>query len=176
MKKISFFMPLLFIALAFSACQKENMFDEKAPYLPDVTQEMQKKKHPVPFRSTYTSAPLVFPPQPNADVCGVGDPVFNFLQSGSGNATHMGCIDVYISSCIDPTTTPFTIFNGEVTFTAANGDLLYFTQDEDDPTLFNIVGGTGRFDDATGWVIASFEPTGSGPTEFINYMDGEIQY
>lgn len=133
----------------------------------------QKKKHPVPFSATFKSKALVVPPQPNPSRCGTGFPIVNVEQTLSGKATHLGRISVTISSCADVSTSPPTFPEGMITLKAANGDFLYFELDPGS-SEFNIDGGTGRFKYATGRVTASFEVIGLG--EFINYLEGEIQY
>jgi hypothetical protein len=168
MKKLKFFIPLLAILMALTACQKENIVEDQTQ-----NQEVFKlKKHPVPFHAEYIST--VLSTNPNPEVCdGMGAPVFNLQSTLEGTATHMGNIIGSISSCIDPTTNPATIFNGEVVFEAANGDLLYIFGGSN-PLEIN--GGTGRFENATGWVNSTFELIGTNPLTFSETMDGEIQY
>ncbi len=154
--------------MALTACQKDNItVEEQNGAYPEV---LALKKHPVPFHAEFIST--VLSANPNPAVCnGMGAPTFNLLQSLEGNATHMGNITGSISSCITP---PTTIFNGEVTFEAANGDLLYFEQTG--PLTFDINGGTGRFEDASGSITGGFVLIGTNPIMFSNEFNGEIQY
>ncbi len=169
MKKLKFFIPLLALMTALSACQKENLTQEQMDTQPEV---LALKKHPVPFRAEFVST--VLSTAPNPEVCdGMGAPVFNLLQSLEGTATHLGNITGSVSSCIDPVAG--VIFNGEVVFVAANGDELYFFQSG--PLAFDINGGTGRFEDAMGSITGFFELINPGPPlQFYNEFNGKIQY
>ena len=174
MKKSKILISFLAIFMIINACQKETHILEDQHDINAEQLEWRAKKHPVPFHAEYLSEWLVFPPQPDPAVCGTGAPVVNLRSSGSGHATHMGNIAASTSSCIDPTTTPPTIFNGEVTLTAANGDELYIFQTIGTQNQLEIFGGTGRFEDATGSVTGRFEVIAPGVV--MNYLDGEIQY
>ena len=78
---------------------------------------------------------------------------------GNGNATHMGAIDVEGKIC----TFPPDLYFLTVKFTAANGDEItlesvevFFTEDGHYAGgVFNCVGGTGRFENATGSVTVN---------------------
>ena len=169
MKKLTYYIPLLFLTMALTACQKENIIQDQTDAQPEV---LALKKHPVPFHAEFVST--VLSADPNPEVCdGMEAPVFNLLQSLEGKATHLGKITGSVSSCINPVPPP-TIFNGEVTFIAANGDELYFFQTG--PLSFDINGGTGRFEDATGSITGFFERISADPTQFYNEFNGEIQY
>ncbi len=164
MKKLKFFIPVLAIFMALTACQKDNInVEEQASDYPEV---LALKKHPVPFHAEFIST-IVAPPAPNPAICGTGFPVLHISQTLEGNATHMGEITGTISSCANISTNPPTLFNRSFTLEAANGDLLYIFE-------FVITGGTGRFEDATGSVVGSFVPLGGG--QFDTVLDGEIQY
>jgi hypothetical protein len=167
---------LLIIFLILTACQKDSVILETLS-LDESKIEARAKKHTVPFYTTFVSTVTIFPPQPNEEVCGVGAPVFNLVQTLEGNATHMGLMTGSISSCINPTTLPPTLFNVQMTLIAANGDELHLETQGVDTGTIDIVGGTGRFDGATGIVSGSFQPIeGSFPPSFHNELEGEIQY
>lgn len=167
---------LLAFLIMLIACQEDSLVPETLSN-EDFKIETRAKKHPVPFHATFVSTAAVFPPLPNEDVCGTGEPVFNILQTLEGHATHMGLISGTTSACVDPTTTPFTLFNSFITLIAANGDELYFEVPGLYTGTLDIVGGTGRFLNATGIVSGGFEEIeGSFPPSFNNTFDGNIQY
>ncbi len=185
MKKLIFLTPLLIIFLILTACQKENTLDNQVILDEQVILDNQegeavlrKKKHPVPFHATFISTEDFFGPDP---ICGEGPPPSNLLltQTLSGNATHMGNISGDISSCADisplfndPPEPPI-LFNGFTTLVAANGDSLFIVGNAN-PVM--IEGGTGRFDDAAGWVNIFYEEIPPDSGMFESYFEGEIQY
>ena len=156
--------------LVLSGCENP-MTDGISAEEMEVELRSPKKKHPVPFAATFSSKVLILPPQPNPARCGTGFPLLNVEQTLSGNATHLGKITGTVSSCVDVSTSPPTFPDVKFTLEAANGDLLYI-EGVGGPT--EIVGGTGRFEYATGSVTGSFEAT--GPGEFLNHLEGEIRY
>ncbi|NNF35399.1 MAG: hypothetical protein HKN68_14915 [Saprospiraceae bacterium] len=105
--------------------------------------------------------------------------------TGTGNATHMGKYDLYLSYCrsFNPTI-PSTRTEGYQI--AANGDklltrLLY--DGVEDGLYFQMYeyypGGTGRFANAEGWVKLFFEFTyndDGAPVAYSNYGQGELTY
>ena len=168
---------MLIIFLLLTACQKDSLVNDLSLKEKNKIETRVKKKHAVPFHATFVSTVSVFPPQPNEEVCGMGAPVFNLLQTLEGNATHMGLISGSISSCIDPTTSPPTIFNQMFTLIAANGDELYLAASGEPGGVFDITGGSGRFSDATGTVRGVFQRIeGSFPPSFQSSLSGDIQY
>jgi len=76
---------------------------------------------------------------------------------GTGNATHMGKVDILGTLCTFPPTQQYFL---RVTFTAANGDTVTWQSgevfiNEDDVYvggIFDCIEGTGRFEGATGQV------------------------
>ena len=176
MKKMNLQIIFMMTFMIFISCQKDSLVESKlSPE--DAKIETRAKKHPVPFQASFVSTVSVFPPQPNVEVCEVDAPVFNLRQTIEGNASHMGHISGSISSCIDPTTFPPTIFNAKMTLIAANGDALHLEGSGALGSTFEVVGGTGRFDDATGSAIGVFQPIeGSFPPSFQSALAGEIQY
>lgn len=119
-------------------------------------------------------------------------PGMHVIINGKGNATHLGLAELEIRQWwtrAHPTPPPvvsgfFSYGQGEITFTAANGDLLFATywgwaDHQDDPpteilTFGTFTGGTGRFVEASGtfiWdglFVGKFKPipTTPGGTEF----------
>jgi hypothetical protein len=90
---------------------------------------------------------------PSCDPPAVADA---FVQ-GTGNATHLGLFTIELSYCIEADNTPVTPPSGIQT--AANGDQLFtqmvFTDVDPELGLFQDYiydGGTGRFEDAEGYV------------------------
>jgi len=83
--------------------------------------------------------------------CGSG---VQIQAEGSGVATLLGAFDIDLTWCLDPATG--AIASGTSVLTAANGDRVDFTETGQavSPTElafhFVIVGGTGRFDGASG--------------------------
>lgn len=122
----------------------------------------------VPFEARFFTDLVSIAPDAS---CG-GPPMLLNTQEGFGEATHLGRFSVLITFCIDPSellddgqlspgeSLPYE--NGLGTLTAANGDRLFITiagavLPSDHPDFdfefsdpFEIVGGTGRFDGATG--------------------------
>ncbi|NND70323.1 MAG: hypothetical protein HKN43_01965 [Rhodothermales bacterium] len=102
---------------------------------------------------------------------------------GEGKSTRLGRVEVTISHCsfffVDPSNPNFV--DGLATLTAANGDELYieYYGYVTGPTTFyqedTIVGGTGRFENATGGadVYGTVSPTAEGFDWSIKY-DGQI--
>lgn len=144
----------------------------------------------VPFKASFfTEGPENEMP---VHVCSASHPA-PILQLGDGQATHLGKFSTRITFCADPTDVAGGLEEGESipyvdgvgTFTAANGDELWFTiageilpsdhPDFDfefaDPFEFN--GGTGRFAGASGGgVTSSFVNFQIDRTE--HYWSGEL--
>jgi hypothetical protein len=112
----------------------------------------------LPFRAHLEGVGTV-PDDPNR--CA---PLVTAGNATTGTMTHLGRVTGAHSQCIDPTgehQNPLAFTNGIVTFTASNGTKLFATfagvlQPTDEPGVFaaanpfQIVGGTGRFEGATG--------------------------
>jgi hypothetical protein len=113
------------------------------------------------------------------DRCG-GYPVFFLTMVGHGNATHLGKMGVRMTFCCNFATGAY--WDTEATFVAANGDELWLTIPQgqilpnfgdnadyyqtrfDDP--MPIVGGTGRFQGATGYMTTNAWVHNNLPTEW----------
>ena len=167
-------------SLSDSEYQSQQIILQQVPLSQSTQSDLmlsQKKKHPVPFRASWIATATAWPPQPNEEKCGVGFPVVNFQSSGEGNALHLGSIEAMVSSCVDTSTNPVTIYDAKLTMIAANGDELYLQGSGEQGSTFEILGGTGRFENATGYFTGTFQPIqGSFPPS--NYVEGtgEIQY
>lgn len=103
------------------------------------------------------------------------------LVAGEGQATHLGHFTVTGDVAVDVAT---GIPTGTWTLTAANGDMLFLkmTGSGIDPTHgfgeFTVVGGTGRFQGATGsyeQIITFAVPLGTADiTPYTDVLDGTI--
>ncbi len=101
---------------------------------------------------------------------------------GSGVASHMGKVSVYQHHTVNLATGEF--YDGVFLWTAANGDLLIGTyrgflvpinsESFEIQGHFDINGGTGRFQHATGGGTASGTQRIDGTAELI--LDGSISY
>jgi hypothetical protein len=152
----------------------------------DVSAESRSvnKRKAVPFKATFSTIRNLDESGPDPEFCGPNPAKLKNVQDGyshlrefrNGNATHLGKFTTKIIFCMDvsevlPTDdTPGQLTEGESipyengigTFTAANGDKLYFTSsgavlpsshpdyDFEFQDPFTITGGTGRFEGATG--------------------------
>ena len=104
------------------------------------------------------------------------------IPTGSGTATHLGQWTVGGSVKYTPDNNGVLRSSGEATLTAANGDKLQFQIDGIldpvagvDQGVFRFVGGTGRFDGASGEVnfVVSINPVTGG---FQLTAVGKINY
>jgi hypothetical protein len=81
-----------------------------------------------------------------------------------GVGSHLGQVNVFGTQCAiqfyPPTDPPFVNFDARSTATAANGDQIFmsmeyaltpFTPPDVEARMFQITGGTGRFEGASGW-------------------------
>lgn len=93
---------------------------------------------------------------------------------GLGEATHVGEFAMSAEYCVDSVT---GAYSGTVTIFAANGDKVYteFVGYSTSPTEYvqteTIVGGTGRFENATGSIVAHGT---RGPDSFTSTFEGEV--
>ena len=100
-----------------------------------------------------------------ASIAGGQVPVGSIV--GSGNATHLGLFTNSATIYFNPDPSDPTVVHptGEGVFTAANGDNLYIVVEDASMSLvtgvgggtFRITGGTGRFANATGSMLAVVE-------------------
>ncbi len=114
------------------------------------------------------------------------------VYDGWGNMTHLGKVHVHGSHCPPAGTVPYYT-NGQMVITAANGDQIFFEYEDPDPSTpvfdipapIDIVGGTGRFADASGTLnhielVLEGEWEAPGvpiePWYFWNAYEGAISY
>ena len=111
-----------------------------------------------------------------------------------GTSGHMGRMVLNSSHCFVPGAPgePGGVDNADITFTAANGDVLAGTYTAEIGSASEIgetfvaeltvtfEGGTGRFSDATGWATVTIVITFEGFTDFFwateGSWQGEISY
>ena len=176
MKKIMHMAAIATILLAFAACQKDSTSVSNSGQ--DET-TLKKKAVTRPFSAHTTGTIAIVYSEEN-------ECYPNFAQTqfiGSGTGTHIGNHTSEWYVCADEQGGLHGAFYG--TFTAANGDKIFFSQP--DPTVFtidengnvtgyfDIVGGTGRFENATGHIDTY------GVDDFVNMTfdisgDGYITY
>jgi hypothetical protein len=115
------------------------------------------------------------------------DPVRNIVylhQAGKGHATHLGSFTLEGDVEVDVTT---GVARSTFALTAANGDLLLMRADDGHGTgpttgaaTFRIVGGTGRFQGATGllqWTgTTAIAPPTSEPNPYTDVFEGTISF
>ena len=132
--------------------------------------------HPVPFKGRSSGA---------VTVTDVSYPFVTTRVVGEGEATHLGHFTLTAEAVVD-VSLPGAPATGRWTLTAANGDQLFatFVAYGIDPTHghgdFTIVGGTGRFQGATGsytQLITFATPPGSSPsTAYTDLLKGTISF
>jgi hypothetical protein len=137
------------------------------------------KEKPLPL-AAYTTGTIEGLPPP---------PPFHLGFSGSGIASHMGCIsltgdELETFDKPPPLTTQVT-FIGTVTWTHKGGDSVIVKYQgtakigEGFQGTFQIIGGTGRFEDADGngqtWGTVEFDPVTKTGT-FTQWFVGTISY
>lgn len=173
MKQLRFLfaLPMLFVL----GCSSETGGDPASALISDSPPALHKD---VPFKAALQGVGT--PPAPSP-LC---DDLLLTELSVHGTATHLGLLTGSQSHCLNPATGAFS--NGNFNYTAANGDHLLgtysgFLVPTPDPTIFeitgsfDIVGGTGRFANATG----SGTPTGSVQVttgDFVLNLGGSISY
>lgn len=113
-------------------------------------------------------------------------PVTTVTDAG-GNMTHLGRVSSHWTHCAPVTKPLYT--NGHVVFTAANGDQLVGEYTDESasalPWTIHVVGGTGRFADASGTIyMVDFDASGEWgddglpiqPWSFWAILEGAISY
>ena len=170
--------PLTAAALLISACMESPTQPAEAPSFGIASGQ------DLPFHSSWVSQPG----DPGAVECAEGQfPGRSLLE---GKATHMGKITGDAWACV-AYTGPLSLqsLSAGVLLTAANGDEVRLEMDPGDPQLwevafteagvvitsaggFLVVGGTGRFDGATGRVRLASRKVGAGDTTAT--LDGTI--
>jgi hypothetical protein len=149
----------------------------------------------VPFKATVkTSESLVV----DETAC-PGTPNWAGMTVGKGTASHMGKIAFVATDCVAPSGYSLTFTGGKLAITAANGDKLYinyfglfmpsgtFSASKlpifalhKEGSAFSIVGGTGRFANATGSGLMSGQEEVSAdwdiPSTGQMQLDGYISF
>ena len=129
----------------------------------------------VPFKGFYTTtSELLKPP-----------PILQQRVTGTGEATYLGESNFVAVVTVNLTTPPPFALSGTAVFTAANGDQFYTqfsganTPNGDGTATgvlhHTIVGGTGRFENATGSITAVVHVDPTSPTNTVDYS-GEINF
>ena len=161
---------ILGIIAFFIGCN-ENVLKEDQP--DDTLKSGKIVEKNLVFRNMQGS--FIYEPNPESETCPVTG-----ITAGTGNATHLGNIQFQHKYCCDATGYPILYIEGFVQ--AANGDK-FFTMvkgelvDEDGVVhqLYEIIGGTGRFEGCTGetnmtvsidWVNATFTAEGFGTISY----------
>lgn len=157
------------LALSEAQAQGEPAHDDGFVTLPFKVQWGEGSHIVVPFND-----PLV-PESFDTSACPTGPGGFPngggvVITSGYGEASHLGRLSNAGARCavqfFPPTDPPFVNFNLRATLTAANGDRIFgsmeyaptpFTPADVESKVLEITGGTGRFEDASGWLMTSQE-------------------
>jgi len=107
--------------------------------------------------------------------------VLDVVANGVGTATHLGAITVQRTATLTATSTPGVFdFNGEATLTAASGEKLNSTitgtfnaANGHADLIYQWIGGTGRFEHATGTTFWSVDVADG---EYDVVANGQIIY
>jgi hypothetical protein len=163
------------LSLVVISCQKAVMPNEDT-IVSKANSNGKNAENNVPFMGDYVTTAR-FPE---------GTPLHQII-TGRGQATHMGESLFVAEAWLTPNAPPPAPvpFTGLATFTAANGDqfLTQFTG-VSTPTgpgtsrgdiTHTIIGGTGRFEHATGSLTGVAHVTVGNPTNTVNY-EGWINY
>lgn len=121
--------------------------------VPTPPAEVAPIPHMLPFSGTTVGSFLAEPVAP-------GSEVFSVTTTSSGQITHLGKATLTThDTTIFTSSTTFMVLDGTATFTAANGDQIFFTYSGSavvaggksmDTLSYLVTGGTGRFTHATG--------------------------
>jgi hypothetical protein len=186
MKKVILVLALFAIAFAFSACSDSTLtgVDEK-----------QTSNIPVPFKGSFVGTAITI---------GTNNMPYPTLKemTFSGNASHVGnysCVYNYIIYINPNVMPPGVIIEDpdpvDAVLTAANGDEIWFDNSVggwwfrngnpyiagyvDGSVHIEVVGGTGRFADATGFIdvviVQEYDPV-EDPTPGTGTWTGQIMY
>lgn len=181
MRKLNYYLSLSLALLLIAGCTKQEIQPEPLNSADDVSlksaqtfQEKNKGDHRVPFKAKFKLTATVNhygPVSPLDDQTAWVLPIptggMHVDIVGSGNATHLGKTDFVIQQWwtrayphLTGITPGDSYGQGDITFTAANGDLLFASyygsadHQDDPPTEILTHGvfkkGTGRFENAEG--------------------------
>jgi len=157
-----FFLPLL--TALFACAETTPIVPEMSPS-PEtsVAQAKGRMSDPVKMVPFRLKGVWWYALEGDASICAdvPGTAAIQFIE-WEGNGTHLGRVTGTNTNCLgpgDPMTRPFLAQGGAIT--AANGDVLVVFGDEATLSILsdlsfeigpvNFVGGTGRFENATGW-------------------------
>ena len=153
--------PLIAMVINFN-CSNESIADlEDLTTTSSLAAHSSDKMVTVPFKAEYTGTYKVFPAEFDTEKCpGLGE----VTVDGVGQATHLGNSKVHFNFCVD--ISDLSYFDTYAYLEAANGDMIYIdvsgnvipgrTEDHPDYVVsywrdpFTILGGTGRFEGASG--------------------------
>jgi hypothetical protein len=170
--KYLFVLLLAGIALFISSCQKDELLNS--------SQKQDHKNKCVPFKANFTTIDELT--QPATD----DNPIQKDRITGTGEGTHIGkaTIEVFAEGDI---TLPFpALVTSTGTFTAANGDKIFFagSGNVNEPDAngnlhltanSTITGGTGRFTGATGRITGYVVQSINTPAGTVRF-EGTICY
>jgi len=170
----------------FVACEKS---DENVDQLP-VSVKKSAKPHEVtvPFNAEFMGN---YMPTSGVDLdmCGAY-PMIRIFNEGGGTATHLGKFTHYFDFCVNDQTGEYPFDHIEAFFVAANGDTLFVKvygrvingrlphHPEDVNSYFTdpweILGGTGRFEGASGGGMTDDYNRDSYPANSFHHWTGTI--
>lgn len=160
------------VSLTLLSCQKETASVEET-IASSMANSNKNSENSIPFIGNYVTTAEFF-----------GGPAVQRI-TGRGQATHLGESVFIANATVNFGVPPPFPLQGTATFTAANGDQ-FFTQFSgfNTPTgpgtsrgdiTHTIVGGNGRFANATGTLIGIAFVTVGNPTNTVSYT-GTINY
>ena len=170
--KTRFLMLLLAASMFMISCQKETVFSEEE-ISSSANSNNGNHENAVPFTGDYITTA-------------------EFLQgpavqriTGHGQATHLGQGMFVANATVNFSTPPPFAIEGTATFTGANGDQ-FFTRfiGTSTPTgngtsrgdfVHTIIGGNGKFENATGSLTGVALVNAANPTNTVSY-EGTINY
>jgi len=166
------FLLLLLASTALLSCQKQIALENEIA-VSKANAGAKDKENNVPFHGDYVTTAEFF-----------GGPAVQRI-TGYGQASHLGESMFVANAIVNFGVLPPFPFTGTATFTAANGDQ-FFTQFRglNTPTgpgtsrgdiSHTIIGGTGRFANATGTLTGIALVTVGSPTNTVSY-EGWINY
>ena len=169
--KPSLFLLTLICSTLFISCQKEAGIIHESP--DPVSSNANNNSNNVPFIGEYTTTHQM-----------LGGPAMQRI-TGVGSATHLGASTFVATVTVNITPPPPFAVQGTAVFTAANGDQFYTsivgTTTPTGPTsatgsfVHTITGGTGRFADASGQLVATSSFNPQTLTGLVNF-EGSINY
>ncbi|HEV8083335.1 MAG TPA: hypothetical protein VGP55_09050 [Chitinophagaceae bacterium] len=181
MKKQFSVLLTLFACFYFISCKKEsvttpdNQSTSNATLSSKINAGSKTNSVKVPFKGSYSTTAQIQH----------GPPILQQTITGTGNATHLGESVFVATVTVNLTTPPPFQVNGTTTFTAANGDQFYtIVTGTNTPTgngtsradlLHTIVGGTGRFVNASGSFTGIALNNQANSTNTVVF-DGYISY